>query len=137
MVPSSLSRTADCILERALGRALSAFRTLDSAHCGGSNSPASAWQARPLRLLALEREVDSLRAARSQYVPVPVPRISREDLKQRLDSGAPVVLVDARLKYPYEHSTVKLPGAVRVLAGSPLPALPQDREIVVYLLRPE
>jgi rhodanese-related sulfurtransferase len=63
---------------------------------------------------------------------VPVPRITKEDLKQRLDSGAPVVLVDARLKYPFEHSTVKLPGAVRPApAGSPF-ELPRDREIVVY-----
>ena len=63
---------------------------------------------------------------------MPVPRISKEDLKQRLDSGAPVVLVDARLKYPYEHSTVKLPGAVRVMTGAAAPSLPRDREIVVY-----
>jgi rhodanese-related sulfurtransferase len=63
---------------------------------------------------------------------VPVPRISKEDLKQRLDSGVPLVLVDARLKYPYEHSTLKLPGAVRVAAGTAAPALPRDREIVVY-----
>lgn len=64
---------------------------------------------------------------------MPVPRITKEDLKQRLDSGAPVVLVDARLKYPFEHSTVKLPGAIRVTAGgSPPPSLPPDRDIVVY-----
>ena len=63
---------------------------------------------------------------------VPVPRISKEDLKQRLDSGTRVVLVDARLKYPYEHSTVRLPGAVRVMAGTPAPPLPRDCEIVVY-----
>ena len=63
---------------------------------------------------------------------MPVPRISKEDLKQRLESGAPPVLVDARLKYPYEHSTVKLPGAVRVAAGAAAPALPKDRDIVVY-----
>jgi rhodanese-related sulfurtransferase len=63
---------------------------------------------------------------------VPVPRISKEDLKQRLDSGVQPVLVDARLKYPYEHSTVKLPGAVRVAPGDALPALPKDREVVVY-----
>jgi rhodanese-related sulfurtransferase len=61
-----------------------------------------------------------------------VPRVSKEELKQRLDSGTPVVLVDARLKYPYEHSAVRLPGAVRVMAGAPVPALPRDREIVVY-----
>jgi rhodanese-related sulfurtransferase len=63
---------------------------------------------------------------------VPVPRITREELKQRLDSGAPITVLDARLKYPYEHSTVKLPGALRALAGTSLPALPLDREIVVY-----
>jgi rhodanese-related sulfurtransferase len=63
---------------------------------------------------------------------VPVPRITKEDLKQRLDSSAPPVLVDARLKYPYEHSTVRLPGAIRVTGDSPQPSLPRDREIVVY-----
>jgi rhodanese-related sulfurtransferase len=63
---------------------------------------------------------------------VAVPRISKEDLKQQLDGGAPPVIVDARLKYPYEHSTVRLPGAVRYLPeGAPL-ALPHDRQIVVY-----
>ena len=60
-----------------------------------------------------------------------VPRITKEDLKQRLESGTPPVLVDARLKYPYEHSTVKLPGAVRVGAVAPS-SLPRDRDIVVY-----
>ena len=63
---------------------------------------------------------------------MPVPRITKEDLKQRLESGPSPVLVDARLKYPYEHSTVRLPGAVRYAAGSPAPSLPRDREIVVY-----
>ena len=60
---------------------------------------------------------------------MPVPRISKEELKQRLESGHSPVLVDARLKYPYEHSTVRLPGAVRL--GQPTD-LPRDREIVVY-----
>ena len=64
---------------------------------------------------------------------MPVPRISKEELKQRLDTGASIVVVDARLKYPYEHSTVKLPNAVRVVADAPIPTtLPRDREIVVY-----
>ena len=61
-----------------------------------------------------------------------VPRISKEDLKARLDGAAPPVVVDARLKYPYEHSTVKLPGAVRYNGDGPAPALPRDRDIVVY-----
>jgi rhodanese-related sulfurtransferase len=63
---------------------------------------------------------------------VSVPRITREDLKARLESATPPVVVDARLKYPYEHSTVRLPGAVR-FAGDVVPtSLPKDREIVVY-----
>jgi len=63
---------------------------------------------------------------------VPVPRITKEVLKQQLDSGASPVLVDARLKYPYEHSTVRLPGAIRFVANAPAPSLPRDRDIVVY-----
>jgi len=63
---------------------------------------------------------------------VPAPRITKEDLKQQLDGGAPPVLVDARLKYPYEHSTVRLPGAVRYTGDGPAPSLPRDRAVVVY-----
>ena len=63
---------------------------------------------------------------------MPVPRITKEDLKQRLESGAPLVVIDARLKYPYEHSTVKLPGAIRVGEHAPAPSFPRDQEIVVY-----
>ena len=61
---------------------------------------------------------------------MPVPRISKEDLKQQLDSSAPPLIVDARLKYPYEHSTVKLPGAIRYTSGAG--ELPRDRDVVVY-----
>jgi len=63
---------------------------------------------------------------------VAVPRISKEDLKTRLDSDTPPVVVDARLKYPYEHSTVRLPGALRFNPSGPAPALPRDRDVVVY-----
>ena len=61
-----------------------------------------------------------------------VPRISKEDLKQRLDEGSSPVFIDARLKYPYEHSTVRLPGAIRFTGDGPIPSLPRDRELVVY-----
>jgi rhodanese-related sulfurtransferase len=63
---------------------------------------------------------------------VAVPRISKEDLKQQLDGESAPVLIDARLKYPYEHSTVRLPGAIRFTGDGPIPALPRDRHIVVY-----
>jgi rhodanese-related sulfurtransferase len=75
--------------------------------------------------------VDSLRIGRPQYGAVPISRITKEDLKQRLEGGAPPVLIDARLKYPYEHSTVRLPGAIRYTGGEP-PPIPRDRDIVVY-----
>jgi rhodanese-related sulfurtransferase len=62
-----------------------------------------------------------------------VPRISKEDLKQQLDTGAAPVIVDVRLKYPYEHSTVKLPGAIRLHPKAFDPgSLPRDKDIVLY-----
>jgi rhodanese-related sulfurtransferase len=45
---------------------------------------------------------------------VPVERITKEQLKERLDRGDKPIILDVRLKYAYEHSTVKLPGAIRV-----------------------
>ncbi len=67
---------------------------------------------------------------------MPVPRITKEELKQRLEGsepGAAPVIIDVRLKYPYEHSTVTLPGAIRVLPDESPPAtLPRDRDLVAY-----
>ena len=60
------------------------------------------------------------------------PRITKETLKQQLDGGNAPVLVDARLKYPYEHSTVRLPGAIRYAGESSLSSIPRDRAVVVY-----
>jgi rhodanese-related sulfurtransferase len=69
-----------------------------------------------------------------------VPRITSEELKQRLDgdAGARPILIDVRLKYPYEHSTVRLPGALRMFPGALDPAaLPKNRDIVLYDSDPE
>jgi rhodanese-related sulfurtransferase len=67
---------------------------------------------------------------------MPVPRTTKEDLKQRLenpDAGAHPAILDVRLKYPYEHSTVRLPGAIRMAPDALAVAqLPRDRDIVVY-----
>lgn len=71
---------------------------------------------------------------------MPVPRMTPDDLKRRLD-GAPdgkPHIVDVRLKYPYEHSTVILPGAIRM---SPerldVSQLSRDRDVVLYDSDPE
>jgi rhodanese-related sulfurtransferase len=64
---------------------------------------------------------------------MPVPRITKETLKQRIDAGDAPVVIDVRLKYPYEHSTLLLPGAVRVApADAATAALPAGRDIVAY-----
>lgn len=63
---------------------------------------------------------------------MPVTRISKEDLKQLIEGGSAPVIVDARLKYPYEHSTVKLPGALRMTGDTVPPGLSRERDIVVY-----
>jgi rhodanese-related sulfurtransferase len=66
---------------------------------------------------------------------VAVPRITKEELKQRLEGPVETrpVIVDARLKYPYEHSTLMLPGAIRLGPGiADASRLPRDRDIVVY-----
>lgn len=65
-----------------------------------------------------------------------VPRILREELKARLDSpdsSSHPIIIDVRLKYPYEHSTVTLPGAQRVLPDAIADSsFPRDRDLVVY-----
>src|SRR4051794_22567385 len=75
-----------------------------------------------------------------------IPRIAKEDLARRLqetDSGARAtgpspLVVDVRLKYPFEHSTIFLPGAIRMAAGDLDPAtLPRDRDIILYDSDPE
>jgi rhodanese-related sulfurtransferase len=64
-----------------------------------------------------------------------VSRLTKEDLKQRLDgdeAGRPA-LADVRLKYAWDHSTLKLPGAIRLDPKDPqAAALAKDRDLVLY-----
>ena len=64
---------------------------------------------------------------------MPVERITKEQLKERLDRGDKPTILDVRLKYAYEHSTVKLPGAIRVppYAIESVP-IPSGGDIVAY-----
>lgn len=69
-----------------------------------------------------------------------VPRMSKDELKRRLDAAGPSapLIVDVRLKYPYEHSSVTLPGAIRMAPNALDPThLPLDRDIVLYDSDPE
>jgi rhodanese-related sulfurtransferase len=64
-----------------------------------------------------------------------VSRITKDALKQRLDgdeAGRPA-LADVRLKYAWDHSTLKLPGAIRLDPKHPqAAAFPKDRDLVLY-----
>jgi len=62
-----------------------------------------------------------------------VPRISIEELRQRLDSGADILLVDARKAEEYARDRIK--GAISmpldtILAGGWMP--PEDKEVILY-----
>ena len=62
-----------------------------------------------------------------------VERISKEQLKERLESGNKPTILDVRLKYAYEHSTVRLPGAIRMSPYAVASAgIPAGSEIVAY-----
>lgn len=64
---------------------------------------------------------------------MPVARITKEQLKERLDHGDLPTILDVRLKYAYEHSTVKLPGAIRVHPKAVDSAdIPKDKDVVAY-----
>lgn len=62
-----------------------------------------------------------------------MPRISIEELRQKMDSGADILLVDTRKPEEYAKDWIK--GAVSVpldviVAGQWVP--PQDKEIIFY-----
>ena len=64
-----------------------------------------------------------------------VSRITKEELKQRLDGDESLrpVLADVRLKYAWDHSTLKLPDAIRLDPKNPGgQTLPKERDLVLY-----
>jgi rhodanese-related sulfurtransferase len=64
---------------------------------------------------------------------VPIERITKEQLKERLDRGDKPTILDVRLKYAYEHSTIKLPGAIRVPPYAvESVSIPSGTDIVAY-----
>lgn len=73
-------------------------------------------------------------------IAMPILRITKEALQAHLerDAAAAPVIVDVRLKYPYEHSTVQLPGAIRLAPPEfDASSLPRDRDVVAYDSDPE
>lgn len=64
-----------------------------------------------------------------------IPRITRDELRERLDRGEDILLLDVRNSEDYGLSSKKLPGAVRIpveeLEGR-VDELDRTKEIVVY-----
>jgi hypothetical protein len=64
-----------------------------------------------------------------------VPRITVDELKEKLAKNAPVFIIDSRSQGSYDNSEIKIKGAVRMPADeieARLKEIPHDREIVVY-----
>jgi len=65
-----------------------------------------------------------------------VPRVSLEQLKEKLDAGADIVIVDVRNKEAFDEGHI--PGAVSIpweeIEGR-YTELPQDKEIITYCAR--
>ena len=64
-----------------------------------------------------------------------VPRITVDELKEKLAKNAPVFIIDSRSQGSYDNSEMKIKGAVRISADdieARLKEIPRDREIVVY-----
>jgi hypothetical protein len=100
--------------------------------CGTSGEPATATveptsTPEPSTATPLPAESQEIKSS-SQ-----VPRISAEELKERLDNGEEIVIVDSRGKSSYDRKHIA--GAIvdsSASAESPLDSLPLDQEIVFY-----
>lgn len=63
------------------------------------------------------------------------PRITKEEVKRKLDMKEDFVLLDVRNQTDYEKSTVRIPGAVRIPAEElekRLSELDPSKEVVAY-----
>lgn len=63
-----------------------------------------------------------------------VARITPEELKQKLDSGEDVMIIDVRHALDFEVDPYLIPGTLRIPSEQleSYPEVPKDREVVVY-----
>jgi hydroxyacylglutathione hydrolase len=64
-----------------------------------------------------------------------LPRITKEDLKRRMDAHEPLTVLDTRAPESWDESDVKLPGAIRVPPDDVerhLAEIPRDHMVVTY-----
>ena len=64
-----------------------------------------------------------------------VPRITKEELKTKMDKGQDIIVLDVRTESSYSGSKVKIKGSLRISPDeieAKYKDLPQDREIITY-----
>lgn len=63
-----------------------------------------------------------------------VARITPEELKQKLDSGEDIMIIDVRHSLDFEADPYIIPGALRIPSEQleSYPEVPKDREVIVY-----
>ena len=62
-------------------------------------------------------------------------RVTAEEVKERMDRGEPLVLIDARNPQAWGGAGMKLPGAIRVPADEVerhLKEIPRERAVITY-----
>jgi rhodanese-related sulfurtransferase len=82
-----------------------------------------------------DRVVTALPVIEGDPDETPRDRITIQQLKQKLDDKADIVILDVRSSSDYRGSLVKIPGAVRIppeQIEARLNELPKDKEIVTY-----
>ncbi len=100
------------------------------------NAPLSRRLARVILVAALASYLGYKFLARKRFLrELRIARITVEELKQKLDAGEDVVIVDLRHSMDFEADPETIPGAFRMDAQEleeKNDRLPRDREIILY-----
>lgn len=62
-------------------------------------------------------------------------RISKEDIKHRMDSGEEIVFIDVRNPGPWERTARKIKGAIRIALNEldkRIESIPKEKSVVTY-----
>ena len=66
---------------------------------------------------------------------MPIPRITKEELKAKMDKNEDLVIVDARAEDSYNSSNQKIKGALRITLEElerDVKKIPEGREVIIY-----
>ena len=115
-----LASVANAQRTKSKSKAKKPSKATDAAPAKPADQPSQATQTPP----AAEHKEES-----------EIPRITVDELKEKLAKNAPVFIIDSRSPGSYDNSEIKIKGAVRIPMDeieSRLSEIPRDREIVVY-----